>query len=805
MYKDTTELKIIYDATKIELPEHYAIMPIDILKLSVRATHVLETHKVYILKDFNNIDYETLFRTKNCGIKTVHEIVESLHKFIISNGLELAKVNDTAILEIENWYNSQLDTPSFSTLIEKYNIKSENDFLLVRETIDDKDIIALDSQRFKYYLNMQPNLELKQLLYIIPNWVLSTNVEFIPFKAKVQNSFKDHKIDIVRDLCSVNISEIKNWRSFGATSLKNIIDTLIEFSFKEQMFPTSYATEDQIEDKITRIPLLDHIENSLRELDDNERNILELRLGYKSQKNTLEEVGEKLGVTRERIRQIEKKAYDKLINYNYWDDVLIDKIGRMLFNRKVPLYVSMLEVEDYWFEGCSEKQDFIAELIYRISEKRFSILNFGEPIISKITQDLFFSLLNELLKDIDNITSEHFTKDDLNLMLEEKLTAYDCNDLNDIFMVELENKLHFRHCEVTNEDYLVGVGSGFKVRLLSLLQEYDTPMHYSEITQKFNQRYNCSCSERAIHSKFGIYPDFKLFGRGIYGIVDHLCLNEGQQNYIIAECEKLIEQNNINKQWSCHELLNLFPDRTFIHSVGLDKYKLDIILQKSLKINSMGRQIWVHTECQECISQSRLEIESTCIQILQTKGSTLPTDSLLEEVKKIRGFGEFLILQPNKSYTRVAPNLWGLVERDFPIANEDKINLLNKLWGVLKDLGFCLLIEEIKEFLEIETCQGYKKLTNYMIYSLANLDERFKPFRGNFIGLAEWSNNKRFTFSSAVSKVVNNMTLPMTTEEIQKQVEPLVMRKVLKHRVSNHLSMNPQVIHDKQSGLWLKV
>lgn len=45
-----------------------------------------------------------------------------------------------------------------------------------------------------------------------------------------------------------------------------------------------------------------------------EQVILKLRMGYNSYPQTLEEVGEQFGVTRERIRQIEKKALAKLKN-----------------------------------------------------------------------------------------------------------------------------------------------------------------------------------------------------------------------------------------------------------------------------------------------------------------------------------------------------------------------------------------------------------------------------------------------------------------------------------------------------------
>ena len=57
----------------------------------------------------------------------------------------------------------------------------------------------------------------------------------------------------------------------------------------------------------------ENIDEVLRALSDREARVLKMRFGLSSQRPmTLEEVGQKFGVTRERIRQIEAKALRKL-------------------------------------------------------------------------------------------------------------------------------------------------------------------------------------------------------------------------------------------------------------------------------------------------------------------------------------------------------------------------------------------------------------------------------------------------------------------------------------------------------------
>jgi RNA polymerase primary sigma factor len=78
---------------------------------------------------------------------------------------------------------------------------------------------------------------------------------------------------------------------------------------------------DFIEDEATLSPeehaahsmLKEELDSALAALTPRERGVLELRYGlYDGRSRTLYEVGSQFGVTRERIRQIEKKAINKL-------------------------------------------------------------------------------------------------------------------------------------------------------------------------------------------------------------------------------------------------------------------------------------------------------------------------------------------------------------------------------------------------------------------------------------------------------------------------------------------------------------
>ena len=71
--------------------------------------------------------------------------------------------------------------------------------------------------------------------------------------------------------------------------------------------PSEYSVPDQ---EIEKIALREEIERVLQELKPKERNVIKLR--YFGKEETLEVVGKKIGVSRQRAEQIEKEAFEKL-------------------------------------------------------------------------------------------------------------------------------------------------------------------------------------------------------------------------------------------------------------------------------------------------------------------------------------------------------------------------------------------------------------------------------------------------------------------------------------------------------------
>ena len=176
----------------------------------------------------------------------------------------------------------------------------------------------------------------------------SKNVKFISYavwwirQAVIHALSQYSRIYHIPQKLSDQISEMKKTRSLMkkelkrdptreelAARLKTTVESVEDWeilsgrdiSLSDKYYDDDVEVGDRIKDSLTpsieyqivKNSIEDQIRNILKELDEKEALVLKLRFGFEDDRaHTLQEIGNRLNLTRERIRQIEKKAMRKL-------------------------------------------------------------------------------------------------------------------------------------------------------------------------------------------------------------------------------------------------------------------------------------------------------------------------------------------------------------------------------------------------------------------------------------------------------------------------------------------------------------
>lgn len=252
-----------------------------------------------------------------------------------------------------------------------------------------------------------------------------------------------------------------------------------------------------------------------------EREIISRRYGLYDRKETLEQIGELLGITRERVRQLEK--------------AVVTKLKAAAENNQLP---HMQEVQDVLLEtvGDMGKVARVAELSKRltpdnskIDQARVSFLATLSPKIAVVDENDFFYLSvgvnaehNE--KKIKDLTAKII---DAIKKIGEPATIEKIAE-----EAKMDNPKHVKALASTSKQLATlndrwGLvkwptvnPKNIRDKIYVILQENTKPMHFNEIADAIKQSdfKRKDVTTQAIHNELIKDKRFVLIGRGIYAL-----------------------------------------------------------------------------------------------------------------------------------------------------------------------------------------------------------------------------------------------------------------------------------------------
>lgn len=255
-------------------------------------------------------------------------------------------------------------------------------------------------------------------------------------------------------------------------------------------------------------------------LSDKEIHILVSR-GIKKQ--TLEEIGQKLEVTRERVRQVEKKAILKLIKRLSLDQKVLSFESKMVdCGGGLPLEILKESL------GASRESTFIIAHAFTYIGKPKKILNDNLSFKEIIENN---SLWNSILSDYFFKTSWPINVEELKASISAVPFSYVLSFIERKGGVFSESK-----DEITYFSKFP-----FKFYIYQVFIKEKNDLHFSELTKKINHYFNLEKGERDVHALIGRMPEALIVDRGTYNIYENIGANQFDIERIVQDVEVFLQ------------------------------------------------------------------------------------------------------------------------------------------------------------------------------------------------------------------------------------------------------------------------
>lgn len=775
----------------------------DSLTIANAALKVLENAATPQNKEeiYANIVEEGLYQF--CAKKPVSVLAVELHRHCLDTeysnpALEpiFGKTHDgkffaltNAPQALEDWLvDLEHDEPQLLEALIPYSIFSEKSYIKAAHNLSRTTRDRLDTYRYHTLSRRIDMSDPERFLKILPDSLRRVDLSLLGLTVRLTNIFNQQSVRCLADLDGVSLVTMMRWPNFGRKSAQDLCEILSN-NFDKLMDQVSMVNLDLSEikdldideepekdenyriEKISATPLKKHFENTLAKLKDRDRKVIEHRTGYHGEVMTLEEVGKLLDVTRERVRQIQKKYVDQIIEREFWDDYIAIKIGQLLIDRECPLYLEMLELEDEWFSGFMGHYSNLAAIIELFSEPEIRIIKVdGANIVTRIRQEDWDAGVSQFRISLKSKAEEGgWTRGDISLTFKAFLVEARAEELLALLWDQFADSLQFNG--ESDEDKLIGFGRTAEAAISAVLAQAEKPLHYSEIAKRASELLGRSVNERLAHNAAPRLGG-KLFGRGIYGLAHFNRISERMCNNIRLVVTKIIYDGPLMKQWHCEEITTQLKAQYPALPSELDHYILNLILEDADKLTYLNRMVWVRSDSGQS-KDDRVDMADAFTKILEENGGPLKGNEMKERLRDIRGVSENLQLQPTDRMIQLDKDYWGLIDRDIVGTEEGNKARLDALYRYLNDTQKGIHYSEVIEVLKSFNIPG-ESPEPYALLNLAQRDERFYLARAMFLGLSVWGYDvRRLNFTQAIKRIYETMDEPMSLIEIHIKLKEL--------------------------------
>lgn len=657
-----------------------------------------------------------------------------------------------------------------------------------------------------------------------PPWLLDLDIKRLNLKIRTSNALFAEQVQIVRNLLLFSLPDLERIPNFGKTSKLDLAEKLRKALFQgigldsyvpelnsELLEPTE-CEESSLNENISEeislgslATLKDYLNYELNKLPSVDREILIDRMGYQKEPLSLEKIGEKFKLTRERIRQIESRALSNISANQTWNLILEEKLTNLLEGREFPLLWDGLNEYDSWFDGIHDIKDPFDFILQnkKLLNGRFSLIEVnGRLVVSQINISAWGVIVKKALGKIKSLISKNPPLSEVKQLIEDLLLTHGKELRSELWNLVNKNT-HFSTSGSLGESYLVGYGKSIESIVASILEASDTPLHYREITEIFAVKESRKITYHQIHTvaiRVGL-----LFGPGKYGSFRHLNLTITDINTICDLTVNMISNENADRQWSSTEILDNLVKKLGDFNDVLNVFTLNICLNKTEKLSYLGRNIWALTQSNGNHPQSRIDITQAVVSLLLKFNRPMTNKEIKSELKKDRGISASFQIHALDSLIKLGNGLWGLIERDIPLNVEEQSKLVFTIVNLLEQkqrgLPICDLINEL-----LNTPDLISKTKNPdLLAAIAVKSNLIKRSTEDCLYLPAWGGDRLMKKSEAIKTVLTNNPNGLPINELAIQAQEKLGRELKRETIYPILTyIGATFNHDEQRWQLIK-
>ncbi|WP_437290977.1 UvrD-helicase domain-containing protein [Sorangium sp. So ce406] len=580
----------------------------------------------------------------------------------------------------------------------------------------------------------------------LPEPLASARVEDVDLPTRVVTYARAEGIETIGALAARSKATLLSAKNMGRASIPALVEAL-------------QVHMERLEGVRKKMDagLLESWKALLQEQDAVRRMAFTRRVGLGAPPETLQSIGETLGISRERARQLESAVLMDLGRERLW----LGEIRRR-FEAALNDGVAALDTlaEDPWWTGIAAMPAALDYLGERLLGGAMRVVDVDERVyLARCAQTVFDEAAVELRKK----ASEVPLPSPLSTFraLADELVPTIGKFLADVAFERLRERLHVEQAdggvgEVSGaEARVVGFGAGTAAVILAALRASPTPMRVEELTERLGR---CHMPDEVL-----------FFDRGLVGLEQHFPDFRGWMARVVPPALEVLQREPPERQWLSNEILDELRESVDLPE-WLDHWHLAALLRKSDRLRYLGRNRFALLDAPD--ERGRIHYRDELIRILRDHGGPMVREDVIAALRKKTtapvGTVSLNLLRP--PFVSCDAERVGLLERDLPGGAAALVEALEHVAGLLerreRGLGAAQLKAEISRL-----SQSHAQWSLDMCMSVLRGDPRFRLSQSGAVGLMQWESVRVPTRAEIVRQCLDEADGHVSVEAVQRRIE----------------------------------